>query len=137
MDEMINDTANALESLLAAPVTLRQLAINLYGDASKIGLLTDVRARHYGHVSHANLHDLRRRLGLPYDIRHVVDVPSDAAATVHIVPGGDGALIVQRVEVGQQVLVVPAGARVVRPKPAPPAWVIQAADHLARLREGR
>lgn len=113
MTACIAETSNAISTLLAAPVSLRQLAVRLYGDANRVGLLADIRNQRTEHVSHAALHDLRRRMGLSYDVRHVVDVPSDQDADVHLHPGA-GALRVHHVPDGAEVVIVPAGARVVQ-----------------------
>lgn len=120
MQDMIDSTATEISRLLEAPVSLRQLAVSLYGDASRVGLLSDVHARRANHVSHAALHDLRRRLGLPYDIRHIVDVPADHDAALHLLPAGNGTLHTYTVPPDAEVVIVPAGARIVQPKaPAP------------------
>ena len=116
MQSCIGETSNAISTLLAAPVSLRQLAVRLYGDANRVGLLADIRNRRADHVSHAALHDLRRRLGLDYEVRHTVDVPSHADAEVHLHPGA-GQLRVHHVPDGAEVVIVPAGARVVQPRP--------------------
>lgn len=137
MDEMIKDTANALETLLEAPVTLRQLAINLYGDERKVGLLTDVRARHYGHVSHATLHDLRRRLGLSYEVRHIVDVPADADAGVYVAPNGTGTFHVEYLPPDTKIVMLPPGARIVQPraqrKPAKRRWRLDLTEYAGKI----
>ena len=116
MTACIAETSNAISTLLASPVSLRQLAVRLYGDVNRVGLLADIHNRRADHVSHAALHDLRRRLGLSYDVRHVVDVPSHADAEVHLHPGA-GQLRVHHVPDGAEVVIVPAGARVVQPRP--------------------
>lgn len=116
MQDLIDSTSETISTLLDAPVSLRQLAVRLYGDANRVGLLADVRARRYEHVSHAALHDLRRRLGLPYDVRHIVDVPADHDADLHLRPNGNGSLHTYTVPDNAEVVVVPAGARIVQPK---------------------
>ena len=117
--EMIDTTADALTARLNGS-NLRALAADLYDDAGKAGLLSDVRHRRYAHVSHANLHDLRRRLGLPYDVRHTVDVPADHDAQVHVTPHGTGSLHTYTVPDDAEVVIVPAGARIVQSKTTQP-----------------
>lgn len=90
--------------------------MELYGDASKAGLLADVRGGRWVHVSPATEQDLRRRLGLSYEVLHSVAVPGDCDAVAHIVPGGQGELRTFVVPAGAEVVVVPAGARVVQAK---------------------
>lgn len=116
---MISETANAIIARQNG-ATLRTLAADLYDDAGKAGLLADIRNGRAEHVSHAALHDLRRRLGLPYDIRHIVDVPADHDAAVHLLPQGNGTLHTYTVPADAEVVIVPAGARIVQPKPAAP-----------------
>lgn len=117
MQGCIADTSNAISTLLEAPTSLRQLSVRLYGDASRVGLLSDIQRGRAEHVSHAALHDLRRRLGLDYEVRHIVDVPNDADAGVYVAPNGTGTFHVEYLPPDAQVVIVPAGARIVQPKP--------------------
>ena len=118
MHDMIDDTAQALAACLNGSGSLRRLAADLYGDASKTGLLADVLHQRAAHVSHAALHDLRRRLGLAYDVRHIIDIPNDQDAQTYITPNGTGSFHVEPLPAGAEIVIVPAGARIVQGKPA-------------------
>lgn len=97
--------------------SLRRLAMELYGDASKAGLLADAKHGRWEHISPATEQDLRRRLGMSYEVLHSVAVPGDCDAVAHILPDGHGELHTVIVPAGAEVVVVPAGARVVQAKP--------------------
>lgn len=114
--DMIDSTSDAISARLSGS-SLRRMAVDLYGDTARAGLLADVLNHRAEHVSHAALHDLRRRMGLPYDVRYIVDVPADHDAAVHILPQGNGTLHTYTVPADAEVVIVPAGARVVQPKP--------------------
>ena len=114
--DLVDATAEVISARLNGS-SLRRMAVDLYGDTARAGLLADVRNHRFEHVSHATLHDLRRRLGLSYDVRYVVDVPADHDAAVHLHPGGNGSLHTYTVPADAEVVIVPAGARVVQPKP--------------------
>jgi len=119
--DLVDATAEVISARLNGS-SLRRMAVDLYGDTARAGLLADVRNHRFEHVSHATLHDLRRRMGLPYDVRYIVDVPHDADAAVHILPQGNGSLHTYTVPADAEVVVVPAGARVVQAKqPSKPA----------------
>lgn len=138
MTACIAETSNAISTLLAAPVSLRQLAVRLYGDANRVGLLADIRNQRADHVSHAALHDLRRRMGLSYDVRHVVDVPSDHDAEMYITPNGTGNFHVHAAPPDAQIVIVPAGARVVQAhqpssKPARKRWRPDLTEYAGRI----
>lgn len=113
--DLIDDTSDAISARLSGS-SLRRMAVDLYGDTARAGLLADVLNKRAAHVSHAALHDLRRRMGLSYDVRYVVDVPADHDAQVHLSPNGTGSLHTYTVPADAEVVIVPAGARVVQPK---------------------
>lgn len=119
LPSLLAETAAAISARIGPQVSLRKLAVELYGDPGKAGLMADVRAGRGEHVSHPALSDLRRRLGLSYDVRHVIDVPHDADASVHVRPGGNGELRIHYVPPEAEVVVVPPGARVLRPSGQP------------------
>lgn len=97
--------------------SLRTLALELYGDASKAGLLADAKHGRWEHISPASEQDLRRRLGMSYEVFHSVAVPGDCDAVAHIIPDGHGELRTVVVPAGAEIVIVPAGARVMQAKP--------------------
>lgn len=118
--ERFSETRAALTNAKLLAVSFPALARMLGYPPGAIGLLSDVMHGRVNHVSADALEDLRRRLYLSYEKRHVVTVPGDHDAIVHVKPGGNGALHVHHVPADAKVVVVPAGARIVQPKPPSP-----------------
>lgn len=114
MDNLIKDTSETITRLLESPMSLRDLSTQLFGTPSKAGLLADVRDCRTEHVSFTALQDLRQRLALRYQQRHVIDLYADEDAAVHLLPGGKGQVTVHHVPDGATVVIVPPGARIVQ-----------------------
>ncbi len=100
--------------------TWRDLAEVLCYPPTYAPTLCNIAAGKPGQVTPEGEQELRKRLGLSHDVRYIVDVPADHDAAVHLHPGGNGELHTYTVPADAEVVIVPAGARIVKPKPAQP-----------------
>ena len=67
--EVFAQTRDKLATL--RPAKLTDIAVRLGYPQGATGMLSDVLHGRHKHVSDASLNDLRRRLGLPYQVTHV------------------------------------------------------------------
>lgn len=95
----------------------RVAAIELGYPPSFAPILCGIAAGKAGQVTAEGEQELRRRLGLSYDLLHIVPVPSDHDADVHLRLNGSGQIHTYHVPEDADVVIVPAGARVVQPHP--------------------
>lgn len=131
-----DDTALAIDDLRSSR-TWRQLAEYLNYPPTYAAVLHGIAHGKPGQTTPEGEQELRRRLGLSYDVRHIVDVPADHDAAVHLHPNGNGSLHTYTVPEDAEVVIVPAGARVVQSKPqSKPArkrWRLDLTEYAGRV----
>lgn len=138
LTERFSETRAALTNAKLLAVSFPALARMLGYPPGAAGMLSDVMHGRVNHVSDDALEDLRRRLYLSYEVRHIVTIPGDHDATVHVTPGGNGALHTYHVPADAEVVIVPAGAHIVQPKPpsGKPArrrWRLDLTEYAGRI----
>lgn len=111
---VFEDTRRELQRL--RPLSFDKIAIRLGYELSASGFLSDVINGRINHVSHAAVHDLRRRLGLPHERVIEVAVPGENDAEIILRPGSG------RVE-----------TRVVRPRTRKRYWRLCVEEELSTI----